>query len=110
MHAVLTAFAAVVMPILTIALVVLINRHTHRTWRAKIDAELQSALNDLGAGGYTLVVDKLTSPSTDRTANVYRILHDEQDHYFLFMKIGEHPGLLKPLSKERALLAAKMNG
>ncbi|WP_288649594.1 hypothetical protein [Pseudomonas sp. UBA5568] len=55
-------------------------------------------------------MDKLTSPSTDRTAQVYRILLGERGDYDLVMSIGEQPGLLKPLSKERALLAVRVNG
>ncbi|MDH0573282.1 hypothetical protein [Pseudomonas fulva] len=41
----------------------------------------------------------MTSPSTDRTAQVYRILLGERGDYYLFMNIGEQPGLLKPLRK-----------
>lgn len=110
MEALLKIFAIGVMPILAIALAVLAYRHNMRKWRSKIDAELQAALSGLGVDGYTLIVDKLTSPSTDRTADVYRILHNDQGRYFLFIKTGEHPGVLKPLTKERALLAAQMNG
>lgn len=110
MDTLLTVFAAGVMPIMAIVLAVLVYRHNMKKWRSRIDAELQTALNNLGVFAYTLIVDKLTSPSTDRTADVYRILHDDHDHYFLFMKIGEHPAVLKPLSKERALLAAQIKG
>lgn len=110
METLLNIFAAGVMPLLAIALVVLAYRHNMKKWRSKIDAELQAALSRLGVGAYTLVVDKLTSPSTDRTADVYRILHDDQGRYFLFIKTGEHPAVLKPLTRERALLAAQMNG
>ena len=110
MDTLFTIFAAGVMPIMAIVLAVLAYRHNMKKWRSRIDAELQTALEKLGVSAYILIVDKLTSPSTDRTADVYRILHDDQDHYFLFMKIGEQPAVLKPLSKERALLAARMNG
>ncbi|GAB7530269.1 hypothetical protein PS3A_26800 [Pseudomonas sp. 3A(2025)] len=110
MQTLLKIFATGVMPILAVALAVLAYRHNMKKWRSKIDAELQTALSGLGVGAYTLIVDKLTAPSTNTTADVYRILHDDQDRYFLFIKIGEHPGVLKPLTKERALLAAQMNG
>ncbi len=69
-----------------------------------------TGLEHLGVTTYTLLVDKLTSPSTDRTAQVYRILLGERGDYDLVMSIGEQPGLLKPLSKERALLAVRVNG
>lgn len=110
METLLKIFSAGVMPILAIVLAVLAYRHNMKKWRSKIDAELQTALSELGVDCFTLIVDKLTSPSTNRTADVYRILHDDQDRYYLFIKTGEHPGVLKSLTRERALLAAQMNG
>ncbi|WP_430303214.1 hypothetical protein [Pseudomonas sp. DC418] len=110
METLLKTLASGVTPLLAIALVFLAYRHNMKKWRSKIDAELQAALSGLGVDCYTLIVDKLTSPSTNRTADVYRILHDDQDRYYLFIKTGEHPGVLKPLPKERALSAAKMHG
>ncbi|KQQ68145.1 hypothetical protein ASF84_03150 [Pseudomonas sp. Leaf127] len=110
MDVLLTIFASGVMPILAIALVVWAYRHNLKKWRSTIDAQLQVALSGQGVDAYTLIVDKLTPPGTNRTADVYRILHDNQDRYFLFIKTGEHPGVLKPLTRERALLAASMNG
>ncbi|MDH0618822.1 hypothetical protein F477_03562 [Pseudomonas sp. URIL14HWK12:I3] len=110
MNSLLTFFAAAVLPLLAIALTVMAHRHVMQKWRAKIDTELAQALSTLGVTTYTLLVDKLTSPSTDRTAQVYRILLGERGDYYLFMNIGEQPGLLKPLSKERALLAVRVNG
>ncbi|WP_109514340.1 hypothetical protein [Pseudomonas ovata] len=110
MHTLFTIFAAGVMPILAIALAILAYRHNMKKWRFRIDAELQAALNGQGIEAYTLIVDKLTPPGTNRTADVYRILHDGQGRYFLFIKTAEHPGVLKPLTQERALLAARMNG
>ncbi|EST16223.1 hypothetical protein EDP1_3945 [Pseudomonas putida S610] len=105
-----TFFAVAVMPLLAIAVTVMAHRHVMEKWRAKVDTELAQALSALGVTTYTLLVDKLTSPSTNRTAQVYRILIGERGDYFLFMKTGEQPGLLKPLSKEQALLAVRVNG
>ncbi|MBA5708390.1 hypothetical protein DT037_15165 [Pseudomonas fulva] len=110
MNILVTFFAAAVMPLLAISLTVMSHRHVMKKWRAKIDTELADALSTLGVTRYTLLVDKLTSPSTDRTAQVYRILRGERGDHYLFMKIGDQPGLLKPLSKERALLAVRVNG
>lgn len=110
MDNVLTVFASGVMPILAIAFAIWAYRYNSKRWRLKVDAELQSALSDLGVDAYTLIVDTLTPPNAERSANVYRLLHDEHERYFLFMKVGGQPGVLKSLSKERALLAAKMNG
>ncbi len=110
METLLKTFASGIMPILAIILLGLAYRHNRNKWRSKIDAELQTALSRLGVDCYTLIVDKLTSPSPSRTADVYRILHDDRDRYYLFIKAGQHPGVLKLLPKEQALLAARMNG
>lgn len=109
MQVLLTIFTVGIMPIPLIALAVWAHRHNGKKWRSKIDAELQEALHGLGVDDYTLIVDKLTAPSTDTTADVYRILHNSEGRYFLFIKIGSSPGVLRPLSKDRALLAAQLN-
>lgn len=87
MDRLLTTLAAGVMPILVIVLAVLAYRHNMKKWRSGIDAELQASLSQLGVGTHTLIIDKLTSPGTNRTADVYRILRNDHEHYFLFLKL-----------------------
>lgn len=79
-------------------------------WVDDLESEFQTALRGLGIESCHFIIDRVITPGTDRPAEVYRIFHDADDRYFFFMKNGDSPGVLKPLTKERALLAAKMSG
>ena len=73
-------------------------------------ADFESALLRLQVGEYELLVDKIM-PSNGRTpAQTYRILRSFDDRYFLYLHTPKSPGVLHPLTKERALLAVKLNG
>jgi hypothetical protein len=75
-------------------------------WRDEVEAEFKCALYRLNISDHELIIDRVISPRGGQIAEVYRILRDLNDRYFLFMQTGDSPGLLKPLTKERALLAA----
>lgn len=79
-------------------------------WRATFDADFTAMLGSLDIDNYELLVDKVTLPTTHRAADVYRIFHDLQGNYFLYIQNGYAAGALKPLTRERALQAAKMSG
>lgn len=98
------------LPYLLLAALLIVIFHARKRGREKLNAEFRTALGALDIERYELLVDKMTTPSTDRTAEVYRIVRDSQDRYFLYTKIGSSAGVLQPLSKERALLAVKVNG
>lgn len=93
-----------------IAIVVYIGSRLGNPWLDDLEIEFQAALRNLGLEGSDFIVDRVVTPSGDRIADVYRIFRDVNGHYFLFMKTGESLGVLKPLTKERALLAAKLSG
>lgn len=93
-----------------IAVVVYIGSRLGNPWLDDLEIEFQAALRNLGLEGCDFIVDRVVTPSGDRIADVYRIFRDVNGHYFLFMKTGESPGVLKPLTKERALLAARLSG
>lgn len=93
-----------------IAIVVCIASQLGNPWLDELEVEFQNALNRLGLKGCEFIVDRVVTPSGDRIAEVYRIFRDASGHYFLFMKTGESPGVLKPLTEERALLAARLSG
>lgn len=93
-----------------IAIVVYIGSRLGNPWLDDLEIEFQAALGNLGLEGCDFIVDRVVTPSGDRIADVYRIFRDVNGHYFLFMKTGESPGVLKPLTKERALLAARLSG
>lgn len=109
-HRMNEGFVAVeLLPYLLLAALLAVMFYARKRGRDKLDAEFRTALGALNIEHYELLVDKVTTPSTDRTAELYRIVRDSQDHYFLYTKIGSSPGLVQPLSKERALLAVQVN-
>jgi hypothetical protein len=79
-------------------------------WHDEFEAEFKCALDRLNISDHELIIDRVISPRGGQNAEVYRILRDPDDRYFLFMQTGDSPGILKPLTKERALLAAKLSG
>ena len=81
-------------------------------WLSAFEDDFKSALDSLHISSYEFIIDKVINPYGDVTAKteVYRILRDQDDRYFLYMKTGDSPGVLTPLTKERALLAAKLSG
>lgn len=78
-------------------------------WEADISADFQAALKRLRIVSYELLVDRTVAPSSNAHAEVYRILLDQDGRYFLYMLLDDATGVMKPLTKERALLAAKLS-
>lgn len=95
---------------LLLAAMIWISRYQRTRWRAGMEERFAKALEGLRIYRHELLVDKVTVPSTDITAEVYRILRDEHGHYFLYMRTGDSIELLKPLTEERALQAVTLNG
>ncbi|MGN9498007.1 hypothetical protein ACTMQ1_24005 [Pseudomonas syringae pv. aptata] len=95
---------------LLMLLVVIFSVRGANRWEAGINSDFQAALKSLHIVSYELLVDRTVSPNSNRYAEVYRILRDQDDRYFLYMLLDDAKGVLKPLTKERALLAAKMSG
>ena len=90
--------------------VVIFSLRGANRWEAGINADFQAALKNLHIVSYELLVDRTVCPSSNRYPEVYRILRDQDDRYFLYMLLDDAKGVLKPLTKERALIAAKMSG
>ncbi|AZC23845.1 hypothetical protein [Pseudomonas sessilinigenes] len=80
-----------------------------RRWDVTTQEDFEQALKRLHIDKYQLLVDRRVSPRPKRQGEIYRILHDHAESYFLYQRTGSNPGVLQPLTKERALLAAKMN-
>jgi hypothetical protein len=81
-----------------------------RQWRLNVKNDFEAALKTMHISTYELLVNRSTAPSIRRPPEVYRILSDQHGHYFLYLHSGVNPGVFQPLPKDRALLAAKMNG
>lgn len=79
-------------------------------WDSEVNTNFQAALKSVNISTYAFLVDHIVPPTQNRTPEVYRILQDQDEHYFLYIHIEGSPGVLKPLTKERALLAAEKSG
>lgn len=98
--------------VLVLSAVVPIILHTRRIkrWNTELNACFQGALKNLNINTYECLVDRIVPPTLGRTPEVYRIFHDQDENYFLYIKIEDTPGVLKSLTKERAHLAAETSG
>ncbi|SDX21320.1 hypothetical protein SAMN05444064_115121 [Pseudomonas syringae] len=92
-------------PILLVAVIVSVREG--RRWEAEIDTDFQAALKNLHIVSYELLVDRTVAPSSNTHAEVYRMLLDQDDRYFLYVLLDNAKGVVKPLTKARALLAVK---
>ncbi|SDI96319.1 hypothetical protein [Pseudomonas abietaniphila] len=95
--------------LMIVIIVVLVWRYRD-PWHEEFESKFKRALASLNISDHELIIDRVISPRGGHVAEVYRILRDPDDRYFLFMQTGDSPGILKPLTKERALLAAKLSG
>lgn len=81
-----------------------------RQWKTNVETDFNAALERMEINAYDLLTNRSQAPSRQRPAEVHRILRDQQGRYFLYLYSGSSPGVLQPLSEDRALLAVKMNG
>ncbi|MFJ3486560.1 hypothetical protein ACIPL1_24620 [Pseudomonas sp. NPDC090202] len=79
-------------------------------WRADVEADFEAALKRMHVDKYEFLVNRTTAPSFEASAASYRILLDQKGQYFLYMLVEGTTGQITTLSKERALIAAKMHG
>ncbi len=91
-------------------LVVFFLHWQSHNWKRQVSADFAAALKRLGIDTYAILLEKITQPSRNHPGEVYRILHTHNEQYFLYLYTPGGPGVLKPLSKERALLAVRVNG
>lgn len=101
---------AVVSISLTLLIRLIFSLRSTKQWEADVSADFQEALKRMHIYSYTFLVDRTVAPGYDTSEGVYRILLDQDGRYFLYMLVEGTTGLITPLSKERALIAAKMNG
>ena len=79
-------------------------------WRSHVNADFEAALKRMQIDQYEFIVDRSTAPGFETSPALYRLLLDQKGRYFLYMLVEGTAGQMIALSKERALLAAKMNG
>ena len=101
---------ALVVLVLFISLCGFVKIRQARQWKTNVETDFKAALERMQINAYDLLTNRSQAPSRQRPPEVYRILRDHQGQYFLYLYSGSSPGAIQPLSKDRALLAVKMNG
>ncbi|KQQ60142.1 hypothetical protein ASF84_05400 [Pseudomonas sp. Leaf127] len=77
----------------------------------EMDQDFIDTLKTFQIASHEVVTETIRrSTGPKNPCDVYRILFDDTGRYFLYMYHGGYPGILKQLSKERALLAARTKG
>ncbi|MFJ4348698.1 hypothetical protein [Pseudomonas sp. NPDC089401] len=79
-------------------------------WWARMERTFRADLAHLQLEGFELLVDKVKPPVRGRATQIYRILRGHCGRYFLYMSTDDCPAVIKQLSEERALLAARQSG
>ena len=92
----------------TLAVVyVLFNRA--QDWKRGLNSDFQTTLQRLNIQHYEILADTIRPPGRHNVAEVHRILRSLDDQYFLYFYTPGSPGIAQPISKERALVAVKLN-
>lgn len=91
-------------------LIFFLRYHMLRQWKREEQREFMAALRCLNNDQYEILLDKITFPSRLSPGEVYRIIHNHKGEYFLYLYTPGSPGVLQPLSKERAMISVRLNG
>lgn len=96
--------------VFAVAFFLFVSRHLLQQWKREVNTDFAAALRRLNIEQYELLADKVCSPSRQKTGEVHRILRSLDDQYFVYFYTPGSPGVMQPITKERALLAVKLNG
>jgi hypothetical protein len=67
--------------------------------------EFAAALKRQGVGDHEILQEQITPASLMELLQVRRILRDSQGNHYLYIHISDSPGVLRPLTRERAMLS-----
>lgn len=95
--------------VLLIFLVLFVRHRLIQQWKLEVKTDFEAALRHLRVERHEVLTDRSVYPGGNRPGEVYRILHNQNGQYFLYLHTPGSPGILQPLTRERALLAAKFN-
>ncbi|WP_343573130.1 hypothetical protein [Pseudomonas sp.] len=101
----LCAATIIGLPIL-IYLAVRADYRASKQMKIDLKRDFQSVLEEFQIGSYKVLVERTSHGHSTRVSEVYRIFHDDKGQYYFYQYISGHPGIVKLLSRERALLAA----
>ncbi|MNO97095.1 hypothetical protein D3C76_887910 [compost metagenome] len=76
-----------------------------RKLREAVDSEFETALRRLRIDHHEVLLDRTQRRYHPEAIQVHRILRDDQGQHYLYVHISDSPGVMQPLSHERALLA-----
>ncbi|WP_207885530.1 hypothetical protein [Pseudomonas sp. 30_B] len=106
---VLGGAAVVGLPVLAV-LALLTDYRIARQMKIDLTQDFQDTLDAFRIGTYEVLVERTSHGHANRVSEVYRIFFDNKGQYYLYQYVSGHRGILKPLSRERALLAAGTQG
>lgn len=92
-----------------ICLVFVLRHLMLRRWVRQEQEAFIAALSSLNISHFELLLDRTVFPSRLSRGEVYRIIHNHADEYFLYLHTRGSPGVLQPLSKEQAMIAVELN-
>lgn len=113
---ILTALMLLLFVVIALALpfVMFFHMRAMRELSKRIDQEMHQDFDDTlkkyGVTSHEILIDNTVYYGQTSTTDVRKILFDQDGRYYLYLYCRGGPGALKPLSKERALLAAGTNG
>ncbi|WP_110973153.1 hypothetical protein [Pseudomonas huaxiensis] len=88
-----------------IAITGYISARRIRERQRSVADEFAAALKRQGVGDHEILQEQITPASLMELLQVRRILRDSQGNHYLYIHISDSPGVLRPLTRERALLA-----
>ena len=77
-----------------------------RQLKADLKTTFEATLQRHGIQSFEILKDSTYYGNGYHASQVYRILFDSTGHYFLYLHVSDSPPVLKPLTRDRALLAA----
>lgn len=81
-----------------------------RQMQIDLKRDFEATLEKFQIESYEVIVEGTSRGNSTNAFTVYRILFDNKGQYYLYQYVSWSPGVLKPLSRERALLAAGTAG
>ena len=95
--------------LLAFILALFLAHHYQRNWKRTVSADFEAALKRLRIASHEILLEKIKLPNGNQQCGVYRILRTHSGQYFLYLYTPGSPGVIQPLTEERALLAVKVN-
>ncbi|MDH1012929.1 hypothetical protein N5J43_24835 [Pseudomonas nicosulfuronedens] len=100
---------AIGLPVLFV-LALLLDYRITRQMKIDLAEDFSRTLEEFRIGSYEVLAEQISHGHARRVSEVYRIFVDDTGQYYFYQYVPGSRGILKPLSRERALLAAGTDG